>query len=111
LVKKVAMYGTNIIYEHVRQRYWKWIYHRKGPEAGTRWYKRRVWKTTKALRRVEGKGRYEFSGTGKELYRAIMTGHHYMPRGYVDVEAREFTEHPGDYGDEGYWIEKRIESK
>lgn len=108
--KKIAIYGTHVTYEHVRQRYWKWHYHRTGPKAGEKWYKKRVWKKTKALKRVEGKGRYEFTGTGKDLYRAVMRAHHKMPRGYVDVEAEEFLEHPEEYGEEGYWTEKTISS-
>ena len=44
MAKKIAVYG---VYEEkvpVRQRYKKWVYPRKGPKAGQKWYKKRVWK-------------------------------------------------------------------
>jgi hypothetical protein len=33
-----------------------------------------------------------------------------MPRGYVNVDAKKFLENPDDYGFEGEWIEKEVES-
>lgn len=126
MAKRIAIYGVyeakvpvrQRYWKKIRRRYWKWVYHRKGPEAGQRWYKRRrwktarqrVWKTTKRMKKAVFKGRYEFHGTGRDLYRAIILAHRYMPKGYVDVSAVEFIEHPQEYGVEGHWIERKIES-
>ena len=43
-------------------------------------------------------GRYEFYGTGRDLYRAVALAQQYMPRGYVDVEAEDFIDDPEAYG-------------
>lgn len=110
MVKKIAVYGAYVTTEPVRQRYWKWVYHRTGAKAGEKWYKRRVWRTTKAMKKVVKKGRYEFHGSGKDLLRAVREAHRIMPDGYVDVSAEEFLEHPEDYGVEGTWIESSVES-
>jgi len=109
-VKKIAIYGAYMTYEPVRQRYWKWAYHRTGPKAGEKWYKKRVWKKTSRMKKVVGKGRYEFHGRGKDLFSAVVEAHHTMPRGYVDVPAEEFLKHPEEYGVEGYWIDKEVVS-
>jgi hypothetical protein len=58
-------------------------------------------KTTKRLKKVTAKGRYEFEGKGRDLRRAVMTAHHIMPDGYVEVSAEEFLRHPEEYGSEG----------
>lgn len=55
-------------------------------------------------------GRYEFSGRGKPLYRAVALAHEVMPDGYVEVSAEEFLKNPHKYGVDGFWIEKEIES-
>jgi len=68
------------------------------------WYKTRV-KVT-----VEESGRYEFYGRGRDLYRAVRLAQHYMPKGYVEVEARDFIENPEEYGVPGEWIWREIES-
>ena len=108
--KKIAVYGSYEAKVPVRQRYHKWIYHRKGEKAGQRWYKRRVWKKTKRLKKATGKGRYEFHGKGKDLYKAIVKSHRFVPKGYIDVSAKKFLEHPERYGSFGSWVDKEIES-
>jgi len=114
VVKELATYGTFMVYREVthRQRYWKWIYHRTGPLAGERWYKRRVWKTVTRRRAVRGKGRYELHGTGRELMRAIIDIKYVprVPRGYIRVSARDFLDNEDEYSEEGYWIRLEIES-
>ena len=95
MTKKIAVYGTYYAKVPVRQRYWKWIYHRTGPRAGQRWYKRRVWKTTRRLKIASRKGRYEFHGTGRDLYRAVIQAQHTVPKGYVDVSAERFLREAG----------------
>jgi len=110
LSPKIAVYGVYVTHEPVRQRYWKWIYHRTGPNAGEKWYKRRVWKTTASMKKVEREGRYEFHGRGRDLYKAVMEAHQTMPKGYVDVSAEEFLEHPEEYGTPGAWIKREVES-
>ncbi|MFC1803286.1 hypothetical protein ACFL0D_04915 [Thermoproteota archaeon] len=107
-MKGIAVYGMYITYDPVRQRYWKWAYHRTGPKAGEKWYKRRVWKTTKRLKKVERKGRYEFEGPGRDLYRSVMEAIRAPPREYVEVSTEDFLEHPERYSSDGYWIRRPI---
>ena len=59
---------------------------------------------------IEMQGRYEFSGTGCNLYRAMVLAQQYMSRGYVDVEAEDYIDYPEAYGIEGEWIERVVES-
>ena len=110
MAKKIAVYGVYEAKVPVRQRYKKWVYHRKGPKAGKKWHKRRVWKKTKRMKKVEGKGRYEFHGKGRDLYKAVVLAHRFMPKGFVDVAAEKFLKHPEEYGYEGSWIELEVES-
>ena len=112
MVKKIAVYGTYKTTKKVLvpQRYWKWIFHNKGTLAGKKWYKRRVWKKAKRLKKVVGKGRYEFHGSGKDLYKAVLKAQSYMSKGYVDVSAKKFVECPEEYGFEGEWIDREVES-
>ena len=101
MVKKIAVYGSYEAMVPVRQRYWK---RRKDG------IKQRYWKKTKRLKTVSGKGRYEFSGKSKDLYKAVVKAHQNVPKGYVDVPADKFLKHPEKYGYEGQWIEKDIDS-
>jgi hypothetical protein len=112
LVKSVAVYGTFEKKVRVRQRYWKWVYHRTGSKAGQKWYKRRVWKYPKGrYKTVKVRGRYEFYGSGKELYQAIRKAIYYVPkRKTVSVNAEDFVRYPLEYGDYGTWIEYDVES-
>ena len=41
---------------------------------------------------VVSSARYEFEGQGRDLYRAVILAHRYMPKGFVDVSASEFLE-------------------
>lgn len=110
MVKGIAVYGAYVAYEPVRQRYWKWIYHRTGAKAGEQWYKRRVWRTTKAMKKVMKTGRYEFHGPGGDLYRAVIEAKRRVPRGHVEVSAEEFLMAPEEYSQEGYWVESKVVS-
>jgi predicted cupin superfamily sugar epimerase len=101
LVKKIAVYGSYLAKVPVRQRYWK------KRKDGVR---QRYWKQTKRKKTVEAKGRYEFHGTGKDLYKAVVKAHRIVPKGFVTVSAEKFVEHPEEYGLVGEWIEKEIES-
>lgn len=110
MVKKIAVYGNFKVKVHVKQRYEKWCYHREGKLEGQKWYKRKVWKKTKAMKKGEviGTGRFEFYG--ENLYKAIVLAHKFMPKGYQDVSTEEFLKFPEEYGDEGEWTkEKTIE--
>jgi len=112
MVKGIAEYGRFLVSVPVRQRYWKWAYHRTGSEAGKKWYKKRVWKKTSRMKKVVKSGRFEFTGSGKDLYRAIIEtkvkGR--VPRGYIEVPADDFLLNPDEYSTEGEWIDIRIES-
>ena len=101
MVKKIAVYGAYVTSEPVRQRYW----HKR--KDGIR---QRYWHKTTRMKKVVKKGRYEFRGKGRDLYRAVIEAHHTMPDGYVDVFAEEFLKHPEEYGSEGYWIESTVVS-
>ena len=110
-MKGVSVYGAFEVNVPVSQRYWKWAYHRSGPLTGEKWYKKRVWKKTVRMKKViRTDGRYEFTGTGKDLYRAIIEARTRVPFDYIEVEAKEFLEHPELYGEEGEWVEWQVTS-
>ena len=110
-MKGVSVYGAFEASVPVWQRYWKWAYHRSGPLAGEKWYKRRVWKKTSRMKKeIRTDGRYEFTGTGKELYQAIIEARTRVPFDYIEVEAKEFLEHPEKYGEVGDWVEWQVVS-
>jgi hypothetical protein len=100
MVKKIAVYGSYEAKVRVKQRYWKM---RKDG------IKQRYWKKTKRTKTIEQSGRYEFYGKGRELYKATIKAHQFMPKGFVHVSAKKFLENPEKYGLEGEWIEKEIE--
>jgi hypothetical protein len=55
--------------------------------------------------------RYDFHGTGRDLYRAIMLAHEIVPkRRFVRVSAIAFLANPYRYGERGYWIDREVES-
>ena len=101
MVKGIAVYGTFVTYEPVRQRYW--IKRKDG-------VKQRYWKKTSRKKKVEKTGRYEFYGPGKELYRSVVEAIHKVPRGHVEVSTEEFLKAPEEYSQEGYWVERDIVS-
>jgi hypothetical protein len=101
MAKRIAIYGSFRARVPVRQRYWK----RRRDSV-----KQRYWITTKKTKVVVSDGRYEFSGNSKELYKAVVLAHRYMPKGFVTVSARKFVENPEEYGFEGRWIEREIDS-
>jgi len=97
-----AVYGAYETRIPVKQRYWKL---RKDG------WKQRYWIRTKRMKRVVStSGRFEFHGKGKDLYKAVMKATRYIPKGFVDVSAVEFVEHPEEYGVEGEWVEWEVES-
>ena len=100
--KKIAVYGSYEAKVPVKQRYWK---------RRVDGIMQRYWKTKHgSFKTVEGKGRYEFHGQGRELYRAVVQAHRTVPKGYVDVSAEQFLKEPEKYGVEGRWIDRDIES-
>lgn len=99
MVKKIAVYGSYKAKTPVKQRYW--IKRKDG-------IRQRYWKKTMLRKTVEMKGRYEFHGKGKDLYKAIVKAHEIVPKGFVDVSAEEFLKNPEKYGFEGSWIAKDI---
>jgi len=101
MVKKIAVYDSYLAKVPVRQRYW--IRRADG-------VLQRYWKHTKRMKVTEMSGRYEFWGKGKDLYRAVVKAHRYVPKGFVNVSAEKFVAHPEKYGYEGEWIEKEVES-
>ena len=101
MTKKIAVYGTYEAKVPVKKRYWK--RRRDG-------VMQRYWKKTKRLKKAEMRGRYEFHGKGRDLHKAVVLGHHYMPKGFVDVSAEKFLEDPEEYGFEGEWVEREVES-
>ena len=101
MVKEIAVYGTYRARVPVKQRFWK---RRKD---GVR---QRYWKKTKSTEKAELSGRYEFTGSGKDLYKAVVKAHDTVPKGYVNVSAEEFLKNPEKYGNEGSWIAREVES-
>ncbi len=102
MTKKIAVYGSYAAKVSVKQRFWK---RRKDG------VKQRYWKKTKSTKKVIKSGRYEFSGQGRDLYRAVAKAHKIVPKGYVDVSAERFLKNPGEYGSEGFWIDREVESR
>ena len=84
-----------------KQRYWK---RRKDG------VKQRYWRKVTRDQRTTKRGRYEFHGKGRDLYKARVMAHRLMPKGFVDVSADEFLRTPYEYGYEGEWIESTTES-
>ena len=101
MVKKIAVYGTFETTEHVKQRYWK--VRKDG-------IKQRYWKKTTRTKKVVKKGRYEFHGSGKDLYKAVVKAKKIVPKGYIDIPAKDFLKNPRRYGEKGTWIESDIDS-
>jgi hypothetical protein len=101
LVKKIAVYGSYRAKVTVRQRYW-----RKRKDG----FRQRYWRQTKRKKTVKASGRYEFFGTGKDLYKAVVKAHRIVPKGFVTVSAEKFVLEPEQYGYPGEWIEKEVES-
>ena len=101
MVKKIAVYGRYEAKVPVRQRYW--IRRKDG-------IRQRYWKKTRRMKTVEMEGRYEFYGKSKDLYKAVIKAHQFMPRGFVTVSAERFLRNPRRYGLEGEWVEKEVES-
>ena len=55
--------------------------------------------------------RYDFYGSGRDLYRAIVLAHEIVPRRrFVRVSAREFLANPYRYGESGYCTDIEVES-
>ena len=55
--------------------------------------------------------RYDFHGTGRELYEAIILALRIVPKKrFVRVSARGFLANPFLYGERGFWIDREIES-
>jgi hypothetical protein len=73
--KKIAVYGVYEVRVPIRQRFWK--VRKDG-------IKQRYWKNTKKTKKVTKKGRYEFEGKGKDLYKAVVEAQHLTPKGFVD---------------------------
>ena len=101
MTKKIAIYGNFIAKVPVRQRYW--IKRKDG-------IKQRYWKTTKRMKKAVLSGRYEFYGTGRDLYKAMVLAHRYMPKGFVDVSVEMFLSNPMKYGFEGKWLDREVVS-
>jgi hypothetical protein len=102
MVKKIAVYGRYDAKVPVKQRYW--IKRKDGVIQ-------RYWKIKHgSFKKVEGKGRYEFHGVGRDLYKAVVKAQRYMPKGFVDVPAEKFVEYPERHGVEGEWVEYEVES-
>jgi hypothetical protein len=101
MVKKIAVYGSYEAKVPSKQRYWK--RRRDG-------IRQRYWKKTAGIKTVEKKGRYEFSGKGKDLYKAVVKTDRIVPKGFINISVEKFLKNPEKYGFEGEWIEREIES-
>lgn len=97
MVKRIAVYGDYETSKVVVAKQPVWIRRMDGVVQ-------RYWKKTRVKVVVQESGRYEFYGSGKDLYRAVALAHRYMPRGYVTVDAVDFVDDPGAYGVPGEWV-------
>ena len=103
MVKRSSIYGDYETSKWVLEKQRSWIQRRDGV-----W--QRYWYKTKVKVVIEESGRYEFYGRGRDLSRAVRLAHQYMPKGYIEVEARDFIENPEKYGVPGRWIWCEVES-
>ena len=97
------MYGAFQVEKVIRDKQRVWILRRDGINQG--YHK---WTYIRVV--IEERGRYEFYGRGRDLYRAIRLATKHPPNGYVDVDARDFIENPQEYSVSGEWIWYEIES-
>jgi len=57
------------------------------------------------------RGRYEFTGSGKDLQRAVILALRVVPRSrFVNAPARLFLMNPSRFGRPGVWIDKEVDS-
>lgn len=106
MTTRIAIYGTWEIvgWMKYRQRYW----HRK--KSGG---KQRYWHTVKKPRKfVTSDGRYEFSGSGKELMKAIISAKYdgWAPDGYITTTANEFLRNPEKFSIRGVALDIEVQS-
>ena len=102
MIKTIAVYGTFESKVPVRQRYW---IRRRDRVL------QRYWKKTTRLKKVVKTGRYELSGNGSDLYKAVIEAHRYMPKEkVVEVSAEKFIKNPEKFGVRGSWIESEVAS-
>ena len=101
LTKKIAVYGVYRAKVPVEKSFWQ-IFDEGNLED--------LWKEPKETEEREMGGRFEFHGSGRELYLAVVKALKRVPKGHVDVSAREFLRNPEEYSYEGVWIDKEIES-
>ena len=103
MVKKIAVYGAYEDRVPVKQRYWK---RRKDG------VKQRYWKVKRGcFKTVIQRGRYEFHGTGNDLYKAVVTAFHLPPKGYLDISAEKFLRAPEKYGHADDLVHVDVESR
>ena len=101
MTKKIAIYGVYATNVPVKQRFWK---------RRIDGIRQRYWKNTTRTKKAEMRGRYEFYGKGKDLFKAVRTAHKVMPKGYIDTSAEKFLKNPEKYGVKGSWIKKDVSS-
>lgn len=95
------MYGHFVRYE--KEKELRWVTRVDGIRQRYRY-------NTGKIVAKEGRGRYEFFGTGKDLLKAVHTALRIVPNGFVTVSAREFIANPRKYGVPGRWITKNVDS-
>ena len=112
--KIISIYGTKyVMQKHTyKQCYTKWCYHRMGDKAGQKWYKRKVLKKVTRKQRYKRLARFDISGRGKDIYKAIgkvvNKEKPLVPKErHVKVEARELIERPEEYAEVGEWTTVR----
>lgn len=103
MVKRLSVYGDYETSKWVIRKQRSYIQRRDGV-----W--QRYWYKTKVKVIVEASGRYEFYGTGRDLAKAVRLAQQYMPRGYIEVDARDFIENPEKFGIKGEWTWREVES-
>ena len=101
MTKKIAVYGVYRAKVPVGDSFWDII------EEGA-WGK--LLQDSDETEWWEMRGRFEFSGTGKDLMKAVKLAFSRVPKGYIDVSAEEFLENPEKYSYEGVWVDREIES-
>ena len=96
--RRIAIYGVFVIKNPTRQ---VWVKGRDG----------RLHKRTIGFTIEKGRGRFEFYGNSRDLYKAIRLAHNFIPiKQFTIISAHDFVENPAKYAVRGRWIAKQITS-
>ena len=104
MVDGVSMYGGNILMRKAKNPQKDKVLRKKVRKDGV---------VRARAQEIRLEGRFEFSGTGKDIYRSIIMAkrEYWVPIDqYQEMNAREFLEHPEKFAEKGVWAWFEVES-